>query len=226
VTVSRGDVDPDTSVLVDSERGTRTPGGGPAGPPRSLCWLYVLGSAIGLLASFALTVEKIDKLANPSYVPSCDLNPVVSCGAVMDSTQGAVFGFPNPLIGIAAFAVVLTTGVALLGGFTAPRWFWAGMQVGTTLGVAFVHWLIYQTLYEIHALCPWCMVVWTVTIPLFWYTTRYNLREGHLRIGSRAGVGASVAVLVRFHSLLLVLWYLLIVVLILQDFWSFWLSVV
>ncbi|PRC62285.1 hypothetical protein C6A85_03910, partial [Mycobacterium sp. ITM-2017-0098] len=30
----------------------------------------------------------------------------------------------------------------------------------------FVHWLIFQSLYRIGALCPYCMVVWAVTIPL------------------------------------------------------------
>jgi uncharacterized membrane protein len=227
VTVSRNDLGHGTEPGLESERDTRAPAGAPATPPRSLCWLYVLGGAVGFLASFALTVEKIDKLANPNYVPSCDLNPVVSCGAVMDSAQGAVFGFPNPLLGIAAFAVVVTAGVALLGGFSAPRWFWAGMQIGTTLGVAFVHWLIFQTLYEIHALCPWCMVVWTVTIPIFWYTTRHNLQRGDLRLGSPARApGTTAATLVRFHSLVLALWYLLIVLLVLQEFRSFWLGAV
>lgn len=201
---------------------TRLPVAAPARrAASSLRWLYVLGGAVGFLASFMLTVDKIDKLANPAFVPSCNLNPVVSCGAVMDSAQGAVLGFPNPLIGIAAFAVVITAGVALLGGFTPPRWFRVGMQIGTTLGVAFVHWLIFQTLYEIHALCPWCMVVWAVTIPIFWYTTLDNLERGHLRIGT-----VSAAVLARFHSFVLVLWYALIAVLILQDFWTFWVTLV
>jgi uncharacterized membrane protein len=189
-------------------------------------WLYVLGGAVGLLASFALAVEKINKLANPNYVPSCDLNPVVSCGAVMDSAQAAVFGFPNPLLGVAAYPVVITAGLALLSGFVAPRWFWIGMQVGTTLGVGFAHWLILQTLYAIHALCPWCMVVWLVMIPIFWYTTLYNLRHGHLRPGpfSPRTTSWGLASLFRFHSLLLVLWYAVIVALILQDFWSFWIG--
>lgn len=75
----------------------------------------------------------------------------------------------------------------------------------------FVHWLIVASLYRIHALCPYCMVVWVVTIAIFWYTTLHSLRD--TRIG-----GA----LRRFHSGILVLWYVVIVVLILQEFWSYW----
>ena len=138
---------------------------------RALAWLYVLGGGLGLAAAAALTLEKIAKLRDPSYVPTCSLNPVMSCGSVMDSPQAEAFGFPNPLIGIAAFAVVVTTGVAVLAGFQPPRWYRLTMNAGTGQGALFVHWLIFASLYHIHALCPYCLVVWLMTIPLFWYTT-------------------------------------------------------
>jgi uncharacterized membrane protein len=191
----------------------------PARAPRGPAWLYVVGGLVGLAASFALTVEKLQKLANPAYVPTCSINPVISCGSVMDSAQAAVLGFPNPLIGVAAFPVVVTVGAVLLAGNVAPRWFWLGMQAGTTLAVIFIHWLVVQSLYEIHALCPYCMVVWIVTIPLFWYTTLHNLTIGNF--GGGRTVGAALS---RFHSLVLVVWYLVIVVLVLQAFWDYWSS--
>lgn len=107
----------------------------------------------------------------------------------MDSPQASAFGFPNPLIGIAAFAVVVAVGVALLTGYRPPRWVWSGLQLGVTFGVVFVHWLVFRSLYRIHALCPYCMVVWVVTIAIFWYTTLHNLD------GTRAG-----AALRRVHT--------------------------
>lgn len=186
--------------------------------PRGLGWLYVIGGGVGLLAAFVLMLEKLAKLGNPAYVPTCTLNPVVSCGSVMDSPQATAFGFPNPLIGIGAFAVVLTVGVVLLSGFQAPGWFWLGLQAGTTFGVVFVHWLIYSSLYDIGALCPYCMVVWVVTIPIFWYTTLHNLTRGHF---SRSGRPMAFG-LARYHSLTLVLWYLAIVALVLDAFWYYW----
>lgn len=195
----------------------------PATPPpllRGLPWLYVVGGLIGLAASFVLTVEKIAQLRDPGYIPSCSLNPVVACGSVMDSAQASVFGFSNTLLGVAAFPVVVTAGVVVLAGFAPPRWFWLAMQLGTTFGVVFVHWLIYQSLYEIGALCPYCMVVWAVMIPIFWYTTVHNLERGRLGSGGRT----AGAVLARFHSVVLVLWFVLIIALILQAFWTYWSS--
>ncbi|MEV1292720.1 vitamin K epoxide reductase family protein [Pseudonocardia sp. NPDC049635] len=167
--------------------------------------VYLVGGAIGLVAAAVLVLERLAMLSDPGYVPSCSINPVISCGSVMESAQASVFGFPNPLIGLVAFAVVVTGGVAMLAGFEPPAWFTVGMQVGSTLGLVFVHWLIYQSLAEIHALCPYCMVVWLVTITVFWYATLESLA---LVRPARP----LVATLRRFHSSVPAIWYLLILV--------------
>src|SRR6202000_1028501 len=121
---------------------------------------------IGLVSSMTLTVEKIDILANPAYVPSCNINPIVSCGSVMVTPQASALGFPNPLLGIAGFTVVVVSGVLAVAKVPLPRWFWIGLTAGTLLGAVFVHWLIFQSLYRIGALCPYCMVVWVATMSL------------------------------------------------------------
>jgi uncharacterized membrane protein len=177
----------------------------PAPFPRVLPWLLLFGGLIGLAASAVLTVEKIAILRDPAYVPSCSINPVLSCGSVMTKPQAEAFGFPNPLLGIAGFAVVATVGAALLAGATFRRWFWLGLQAGVTFGAGFIHWLIFQSLYRIGALCPYCMVVWAVTIPIFWYVTLHNLRRRF-----------------TFHGVVLTLWFVLVLTLITEHFWSYW----
>ncbi len=79
----------------------------------SAVWILIAG-VVGLAAALTLTVEKIEILINPDYVPSCSINPVLSCGSVMVTPQASAFGFPNPLIGIVAFTIVLVTGVLAL----------------------------------------------------------------------------------------------------------------
>ncbi|MGC4938684.1 vitamin K epoxide reductase family protein [Kribbella sp. DT2] len=184
-----------------------TLGSGPF--PRLLPWVLLVGGLAGLLAAAVLTVEKLAILRDPSYVPSCSINPVLSCGSVMTKPQAEAFGFPNPLLGIAGFAVVATVGAALLAGAAFRRWFWLGLQAGATFGVVFVHWLIFQSLYRIGALCPYCMVVWTVTIPVFWYVTLHNL-EPVRRIAA------------RYHGVVLTGWAVVILSLIAERFWSYW----
>jgi hypothetical protein len=35
---------------------------------------------------------------------------------------------------------------------------------------------------RLDALCPYCLVMRAVTIPMFWYPTPHNARAGHLRV--------------------------------------------
>lgn len=182
------------------------------GKPSAL-WVLIAGVA-GLAASLTLTIEKIEILINPSYVPSCSINPVLSCGSVMVSHQASVFGFPNPLMGIVGFTVVIVTGVLAVSNVALPRWYWAGLAIGTLLGVGFVHWLIFQSLYRIGALCPYCMVVWSVTIPLLVVTASIALQP--LR-------GNAVARMIhQWRWSLTALWFTAVVLLILVRFWDYW----
>ncbi|OJY54399.1 MULTISPECIES: vitamin K epoxide reductase family protein [unclassified Pseudonocardia] len=191
--------------------------------PRGLPWLLLLGGLIGLVAAFVLTVEKIALIADPTYRPSCSLNPVLSCGSVMATPQASVFGFPNSLLGVAGFAVVTATGAALLAGARLRGWYWLGLQAGATGGVVFVHWLIGQSLYRIGALCPYCMAVWAVTIPIFFYVTLSMLDRSVGRIPTPIRTVAAAAG--RHHGVVLTAWVLVILALIVQRFWSFWVLV-
>lgn len=188
---------------------------------RALPWLLVIAGIIGLICSFVLTLDEINLIKNPHYQPSCNLNPVISCGSVMKSGKAHAFGFPNPFIGLAAFSVVITVGVALLAGATFKRWFWLGLQLGTLLGIAFVHWLFFHTVYHINALCPYCMVVWVATITSFWYVLLYNLEMKYIKLpggwASKAGTFAR-----RHHLDILIFWFVAIAALILQHFWYYY----
>ncbi|MFE0465072.1 vitamin K epoxide reductase family protein, partial [Kitasatospora sp. NPDC058965] len=196
------------------------PAGERFGAPVGYRWVLGVAGVLGLAASALLTVDKLRLLANPDYVPSCNINPIISCGSVMRTDQASLLGFPNSLLGLVGFAVVLATGAALAAGATWRRWYWLGLQAGTLVGVVLVHWLIGQSLYEIGALCPYCMVVWTVTILLFWYTTLANLRSGVIPVPAR--LRPLVRELDRYHWAVPVLWYGVIVLLVLNRFWYFW----
>ncbi|MFJ9446862.1 vitamin K epoxide reductase family protein [Kitasatospora sp. NPDC101235] len=195
-------------------------GRAPIGASRAYAFLLFLGGLVGLAASAVLTFDKLRILENPSYVPSCNINPVISCGSVMRTEQAEVFGFPNPLLGLAAFGALAAIGAGLLAGAAYRRWFWLGLNAGTALGVVFAHWLIYQALYDIGALCPYCMVVWATVVVLFWYTTLRNLHEGVIPVGPRARVVVREAA--RYHWALPVLWAAVIALLVLNRFWYYW----
>lgn len=194
------------------------------GASRPFALLLLIGGAIGIFASAVLTLDKIRLLEDPSYVPNCNINPIISCGSIMRSDQAEAFGFPNSLLGLVGFAVVIAIGAGLLAGATYRRWIWLGLQAGTVFGIGFVTWLAYQALYRIGALCPYCMVVWAAMIPLFWYTTLHNLRTGV--IPTPRALRPAVREAARYHWVVPALWYAVIALLILNRFWYYWSTLV
>jgi uncharacterized membrane protein len=144
-------------------------------------WLIIAG-VIGWFAAFQLTIDKLMLLENPEAALSCNVSVMIQCGKNLDSWQGELFGFPNPILGIAGWMAPIFVGVALLAGARFPRWFWATFGAGVLLAFVFVCWLIAQSLYasNLGVLCPWCMLTWSVTIPTFFATILHLIRNGTL----------------------------------------------
>ncbi|MDD7966737.1 vitamin K epoxide reductase family protein [Actinomycetospora lemnae] len=178
-------------------------------PTRGVGGVLLVGGLVGAVVSLVLLLDKLALLADPTFVPACSIDPVLSCGTIMKTWQASLLGFPNPVIGLLTFPVAAAMGALVLGGVALPRWAWWSLQAGTTAGMLFVHWLVVQSLAVIHALCPWCMVAWVAVIAMFWWVTVANLRAGHL--------GGAPAAL-RHHGWGLAAWYLAIVVAIVATF--------
>jgi uncharacterized membrane protein len=203
------------TVATDNQAEPATGEARPGVEVRTASAVYVLvAGVLGLAAAITLTIEKIEILINPNYVPSCSINPVLSCGSVMVTPQASAFGFPNPLIGIVAFSVVVVTGVLAVFKVALPRWYWGGLAIGTLLGVGFIHWLIFQSLYRIGALCPYCMVVWAITIPLLVVVAGIALQP-HLETGVARFV-------YQWRWSLVTLWFTALILMILVRFWNYW----
>jgi uncharacterized membrane protein len=180
-------------------------------------YILIITAIVGLIASFVLTIEHINLIKDPNHHLSCSINPVLSCGPVMTSPTATVFGFPNPLMGLISFGAQALLGLVLLAGARMKSWFWKlwGIQV---LGqVAFTLFLMQQSIFVIGAICIYCMAVWISLSFSAWYTLQYVLAEGH--------IGNSKSKTTKFvrkyqHDILFV-WFLLIVGLVLWEFWYF-----
>ena len=179
-------------------------------PTALAVWLLVAG-AIGWWAAFQLTVEKFHLLADPDAIASCDFSVLVQCTANLESWQGSVFGFPNPILGLAGWVAPIVVGAAILARARFARWFWLAFEAGLTFAFLFVAWLIVQSIYVLGTLCPWCMVTWIVTIPTYYAVTLHILRSGILP--APAGVRRAAGTLMGWLPLLAVLSYALIAVL-------------
>ncbi|KOU15157.1 membrane protein [Streptomyces sp. WM6372] len=189
------------------------------GASRALALLLVITGALGLLAAWVITIDKFKLLEDPNFTPGCSLNPIVSCGNIMKSEQASAFGFPNPMLGLVAYGIVVCVGMSVLAGARFRPWYWLTLNAGMLFGVGFCTWLMYQSLYNINSLCLWCSLAWVATIFMFWYVTAFNVRERLL-----PAPGWLRAFLDEFTWVLPVLHVGIIGMLILTRWWDFWTS--
>lgn len=152
-------------------------------------WLVIAG-VVGWWAAYSLTMERFHLLMDPAATAACDFSLLVQCTANLESSQGSVFGFPNPILGLTGWVAPIVVGVAILAGARFARWFWLLFLAGMTFAFGFVVWLISQSIYVLGTLCPWCMVTWLVTIPSFYAVLLHTLAIGALPSSARLRRGA------------------------------------
>jgi len=77
---------------------------------RLIYGITAIGGAIGLVASFLEVLEYQELLKNSHTLLACDLNSVFSCSSVLNAWQSKVFGFPNSLMCLVFFTLMLCNG--------------------------------------------------------------------------------------------------------------------
>ncbi|CAL8898232.1 Membrane protein [Kocuria varians] len=145
---------------------------------RSWAVLALVCCVVGFAASAVLVAERLAIFQDAGHRTSCDINAWLSCGTVMRTPQAELFGFPNPFIGIVAYAVVAAVAVGVLAGARFARWYWVLLWLGIAAGSVFTLWLWWQTTFHINALCLYCMVVWCAQTVLLAHTTARMRRAG------------------------------------------------
>lgn len=182
-------------------------------------FIVLITGALGLLAAFILTVDKIKLLKDPTFIPDCNINPIFSCGSVMKTQQAEIFGIPNTLAGIVAFSMVIAIAVTLLFGARMKAWFWRLFTLGVAGGVVGIIYLFYQGVYRINAICPYCALTWMVVIALFVYSLAWSIRQGYIVFPKRfKSISTFIA---NNHTGIILMTYMFIIALILNHFWYY-----
>ena len=122
-------------------------------------YILIIFGLAGAAASIIINTEKVDLIRHPKTVLACDLNPVYSCGNVIDSKRSKTFGIANELIGIAMFSGVFAVGVMVLAGSRPKKWFWLlllAVMVGFNIATLT---LWYESVYVIGSLCIFSVVL-------------------------------------------------------------------
>lgn len=174
----------------------------------------------GLVASFVLTLEKMTLLENPLAVPSCSLNPIISCSSAINSSQAVTFGIPNSLFGIVAYAALTAIAGLLLVKTSFGRNVWIAIVAVAFGGLGGALYLMLQSVFVLHVICPWCFGIW-VTTPLVVLAVcnLYDRFEDDDQWYDR------VIHWISLHTKRIALvWYGAFVTLLLAMFWEFWSS--
>jgi uncharacterized membrane protein len=175
-------------------------------------WVTMLVASIAsLVASFVLAVEAITLAEDPNADLACNINAVLSCGAVGRSWQAHLFGFPNAFVGLVTEPVVITVAVACLAGVRVPRWFMLAAQVVYTIGLGFAYWLFHQAMFDIGALCPWCLLITLATTLVFFEMTYVNIRDDNLFLPRRVQSALSAFVRSNLDLMVVTAWVLVLV---------------
>lgn len=160
-------VEPTTAIPVDRR-------------PRSVTVLGVLslvGGILGWWASLHLLIDYIASLKDSSFVPSCNLSAVVSCAQNFSSEYGSIFGFSNTAIGLTLFTIPIVLGILILSGIRFPRRIYLGYSFGLLGGIVLISYLQRASFFDLKTLCLYCLLIWSVTIPLFWSSLGISLRS-------------------------------------------------
>ncbi|HEU5121470.1 MAG TPA: vitamin K epoxide reductase family protein [Candidatus Saccharimonadales bacterium] len=125
---------------------------------RSRFLILTIGAAIGLVAAFMQTIEKLVLLENKEAILPCNLNDIFNCSTVLSAPQSSLFGFPNSLICIMIFTLLLTVGIVGMTKSRMTRKFLFGMQALAFFMLLFALWFLFTSTYVIGAICVFCLI--------------------------------------------------------------------
>jgi uncharacterized membrane protein len=123
------------------------------GKERLVIWVKVC-AIVGIgLALFLLWEQAF----HPVFQP-CNINSTVNCNAVISGAVSKTLGIPTPLIGLIGYVIIL------LAAFKKNFKLILGMA---TFGLTFCLYIAYRELFQLHVVCPVCILCQLDMITVF-----------------------------------------------------------
>lgn len=186
------------------------------GSSRPVALYLLLSALIGTGASGWLLYEESVHKANPATQLSCSINSAIDCGASMDSVYGhMIFGMPNAIWGVLGFSVMVLLSAWLVAGKTFPRWVWAAWTAGAGAALLSVFFFLAISISVLGVLCPYCLLVWCVSVPLLGVLGGQTLRQGATLTHS---LSKTSRIIIRYSWVFSLVIYLIITLVILFRF--------
>lgn len=145
--------------------------------PRTLYSIMTIGGAVGMLAAFLQTLEKLVLISNANAELPCNFNAVFSCSVVLNSWQSSLFGFPNSIMCLVLFTIFTVVGLVGLTGGTISKSMRLGTQALSLFTLGFALWFLGQSTYVIGALCIFCIFCFAGLLMINWAWVRLNVTD-------------------------------------------------
>ena len=118
---------------------------------------------VGLIASVAAAVVHFQLATTPGYESFCDVNATFSCAQAYQSEYGRLLGAPVSILGAGYFAALL----ALMALGRRLEALASYLLVASLVGLAFVLYLAWATIFVLGTLCLLCLTTYAAVIGLF-----------------------------------------------------------
>lgn len=89
-----------------------------------------------------------ERYSAPAFTP-CDINSTVNCDAIISGEVSNTWGLPTPAIGLTGYVIVLLAAL-----FKKPKLL-LGMA---TFGLLFCLWIGFREIFQLHVICPVCII--------------------------------------------------------------------
>lgn len=111
-------------------------------------------SIVGIILACYLLWQRF---FTPEFQP-CNLNATINCNAIISGAVANTLGIPTPLYGLIGYIVI----------FFAAMFRKKNLLLGmATFGLAFCLWIGYREIFELHVICPVCILCQIVIITIF-----------------------------------------------------------
>lgn len=145
--------------------------------------ILTIAAFMGFMASFLQMLDKLARLADPQSHLLCNINSVFSCSKLLDVWQSSVFGFPNALMCIILFLIMLVAGFVGITAGSISKNMRLVLQGMAIFFIGFGFWYLWQSIFVIGAMCIYCVVCYAAVLFISHAWLRLNYKE--LPIGKK-----------------------------------------
>jgi uncharacterized membrane protein len=160
---------------------------------KNLYMTMTISAIVGLIASFWQMIEKIAILTAPTEPLSCNINAIFNCSNILNVWQSSVFGFPNSLMCIVFFVIILAIGLVGWTGGTINKNLRLTLQAFTLFFIGFGFWYLWQSIFTVGAICIFCLFCYAAVLAISFTWLRINQHDLPISKNAKKFIDATVA---------------------------------